>query len=167
MSTNTSWYYRPTNSPRYPSLVPRDLAFLTQSFNGQLTTGYVYNQAAVTPRNNHRKTSSAICTTGAALTKRSIPPPTASPDGAYQHRRRVRVTKKLSPEELKVWLDEIRRPTEASVYKFNSPKNSFHFAHRYLSVDGTSYKWHKLDVMRDTYKAMWNKHGSVKSSFTK
>ena len=153
MSTNTSWYYKPINSPRYPGLVPKDPAFITQSFNGRLGTA---NTVPTSPR-NYRTTSRSYT----AQSQRTV---SQSPlGGAKQH---YHMTKK-SPEEFKLWLDEIRRPTEASMYRFDSPKNTYHFAHRYISVDGTSYKWHKMDVMRDSYKALWSRHGSVKGSFNK
>ena len=150
MSTSMSWYYKPTNSPRYPGLFQKDKRFATMSFSTVPATTFW-------PRHGPGGIKSSAGHANGHLRR-------SSSGGKIQPGQ---VFIKKSPEEYKVWLHELKRPTASSIYKFHEPKNTFHFTHRYISVDGTSYKWNKMDIMKDTYKSLWNSHGAVKKTFSK
>ena len=141
---NTSWYYRPTNSTRYASLKDHGI--------GSATSGRPLSRSTSTINKN--KGGNATSLTG----QRNLQSGTNSKSGGI---------KRQSPEEYKIWLNELRRPTESTEHRFSAPKNSYHYSHRFISVDGTSYQWHKIDIMNDTYKTLWNKYGLVKNTFTK
>ena len=153
MSTSVSWYYKPTNSPRYPGLFPKDPGFTMMAFNRPTGTT---PSATFSPRHGQARTKYSAEQTNGHLRR-------SSSGGTIQPGQVI----KKSPEEYKVWLHELKRPTASSIYKFYEPKNNFHFTHRYIRVDGTSYKWHKMDIMKDTYKSLWNSHGAVKKTFSK
>ena len=146
MSTSMSWYYKPTNSPRYPGLFPKDPGF----------TMMTPTRTTFSPRHGQTRSKYSAEHTNGHLRRSSL-------GGTIQPGQVM----KKSPEEYKVWLHELKRPTVSSIYKFCEPKNNFHFTHRYISVDGTNYKWHKMDIMKDTYKSLWNSHGAVKKTFSK
>ncbi len=138
MSGRTSWYYRPTNSPRYPGVGPRD-AFMTEQMWGR-------------PGLNSLPASARSSARSSVMGTRLLG---------------VRAANQKSPEEQKVWLENVGRPTMASMQKFDHPKQGWHAANRYMTVDGTSYLWHRMDYMKDTYKLLYSPHGTVKTSFTK
>ena len=149
MSTSMSWYYKPTNSPRYPGLFQKDPGFTMMSFNRPTST-------VISPRHGPGRAKNTAGQTNGHLRR-------SSTGGTIQPGQVM----KKSPEEYRVWLHELKRPTASSIYKFHEPKNTFHFNHRYISVDGTIYKWQRMDIMKDTYKSLWNSHGTVKKTFSK
>ncbi len=72
-----------------------------------------------------------------------------------------------SPEEQKAWLENLARPTMASTQRFCNPQLGWHAQHRYITINGSRYLWHRMDYMRDTYKMLWNPDGGVKVGYTK
>ena len=125
MAAKTQWYYKQTNSPRYPGLPGRDI-FLTE----------LAARTAVRP----------VTGTGRPL-------------------GRPRTSSTLrSPEEQRLWLSHIGRPTVSSGYKHEHPKLSFSYDNRTVAVDGR-YLWPKMDYFNDVHRCMWSRHGSMKTTY--
>ena len=72
----------------------------------------------------------------------------------------------MTPEEYREMLERLGRPTISSLYRFQHNKQGWHAANRYMTMDGSSYLWHRMDYMRDTYKLLWTPQGAVKKTYT-
>ena len=133
--THVHWYYRPTNSARYPrSPKPGmvDQAFMTELRPKTEANGN-------TPR-------------GLGNTPRTLGTPRATPRG------RLETT---SQDSYKNYLDRISRPTVASRYRFDCPSLSHNYVHRTQTFD-QRYIWNRLPLLEDSYRCMWSRHGAVK-----
>ena len=71
----------------------------------------------------------------------------------------------LCPEDEKELVARLSRPTLSSRLRFDAPQLSFSYVNRPQTWDA-HYEWHKMDFLRDSYKCIWSRHGTIKKSFT-